>query len=346
MTRASEPPESTAAAKPIVPNAAERATKKAAPVANATAATKATPPKRTTPAKKAAPADKTAPARRAAPAPRATAAKTAPPAKKALPKPLPVKKAAPAADSPVEKPSAAPWTPPQLHVVPPPAEPVAAEPALATAGGTGETQGREEPGPDRQPAAEVRPVTALRVVAARQDRRRSDSIGEQLLAEPARTPEILAHALVQTLGPRARAWAGDVRSMYPTASREALARLATQRFTRSAGLRGGAGALAGPYAPIALGAATVITHAEMVLHLAAVHGLDPTDPERAADLLRLVSPGVGPVVGWAALSLATPGVRLLAGFLSARVTTEMVAVRARRYYAQLDGEPGQPGVGE
>ncbi|MEU8664263.1 hypothetical protein [Actinoplanes philippinensis] len=186
---------------------------------------------------------------------------------------------------------------------------------------------------DSRPATEVtRP--ALRVVRDHPVSRRVDSIGERLLAEPSRTPEILAHALVQALGPRAQTWTDHVRSTYPTASRDALARLAVQRFTRSAGLRGGAGALAGPYAPVALGAATVITHAELVLHLAAIHGLDPTAPERAADLLRLVSPGVGPVLGWAALSLATPGVRLLTAFLSARTTTETVAVRARRYYAE------------
>jgi hypothetical protein len=173
-------------------------------------------------------------------------------------------------------------------------------------------------------------VGRLRVVA--EPDRRFDSIAEKLLAEPARTPEILAHALVQALGPRAQGWVDSVRATYPTASREALARLAVQRFTRTAGLRGGLGALAGPYAPVALGAATVITHAELVLHLAAVHGLDPVDPERAADLLRLVSPGVGPVVGWAALSLTSPGVRLLAALLSTHTTTQMVAVRARRYY--------------
>jgi hypothetical protein len=171
-------------------------------------------------------------------------------------------------------------------------------------------------------------------VTAEPDRRRFDSIGEQLVAEPARTPEILAHALVQALGPRAQGWADHVRATYPTASREALARLAVQRFARTAALRGGVGALAGPYAPVALGAATVITHAELVLHLAAVYGLDAADPQRAADLLRLASPGVGPVVGWAALSLAGPGVRLLAAVLSARTTTEAVAVRARRYFAE------------
>lgn len=195
----------------------------------------------------------------------------------------------------------------------------------------------EDPAPPREGTA-----APLRVVEAVPDHRRFDSVGEQLLAEPARTPEILAQALVQALGPRARGWTDHLRATYPTASREALARLAVHRFTRSAGLRGSVGALAGPYAPIALGAATVITHAELVLHLAAIYGRDPADPQRAADLLRLASPGAGPVVGWAALSLASPAVRLLTGFLSARTTTEMVAVRARRFYteSQVSQESG------
>ncbi|MEU4155857.1 hypothetical protein [Actinoplanes sp. NPDC026670] len=182
----------------------------------------------------------------------------------------------------------------------------------------------------------------LAVVTTEPGRRGFDSIAEQVVAEPARTPEILAHALVQALGPRARGWTDHVRATYPTASRDALTRLAVQRFTRTAGLRGGVGALAGPYAPIALGVATVITHAELVLHLAAIHGLDPSDPQRAADLLRLVSPGAGTVAGWAALTLTGPGIRLLAGVLSARTTTEAIAVRARRYYteSQLNQESG------
>ncbi|MDI6099223.1 hypothetical protein QLQ12_11505 [Actinoplanes sp. NEAU-A12] len=170
------------------------------------------------------------------------------------------------------------------------------------------------------------------------------SLTERLLANPANSPEILAEAAVQTLGPRARAWADDARATYPTASDEALARLAVRRFVRAAGVRGGFGALAGPYASIALATATVITHAELVLHLAAIHGLDPADPRRAGDLLKLASPGPGPAGAWVALSLVSrsfPGVGLLTAFLGARVTTEMVAVRARRFYAEYSSQVSQ-----
>ncbi|GGN24539.1 hypothetical protein GCM10010109_40140 [Actinoplanes campanulatus] len=168
------------------------------------------------------------------------------------------------------------------------------------------------------------------------------SLTEELLADPARTPEILAHTAVQHIGPRARSWAAQTRASYPTATTEAIARLAVQRFTRSAGIRGGLGALAGPYAPIALVATTVITHAELVLHLAAVYGLDPADPRRADDLLALAAPGKGPIALWAALKLVRlPGVSLLTAVLGARATTEMVAVRARRFYAEYSSQDSQ-----
>ncbi|WP_146169254.1 hypothetical protein [Actinoplanes italicus] len=163
------------------------------------------------------------------------------------------------------------------------------------------------------------------------------SLIEQLLADPTRSPEILAGTAVRTLGPKARDWAKGARATYPTASTEALGRLAVQHFVRSAGVRGGFGALAGPYTPIALATATVITHAELVLHLAAVYGLDPTDPQRADDLLKLASPGAGPIVVWAALSLISrslPGVGLIAAVLGARATAEAVAVRASRFYRE------------
>ncbi|MEU4621298.1 hypothetical protein AB0G04_15135 [Actinoplanes sp. NPDC023801] len=184
-------------------------------------------------------------------------------------------------------------------------------------------------------------MTTLRLVKDERTAPTSDTLVEQLFAEPARSPEILAAAAVRTLGPKARNWVDQTRAAYPAATREALARLAVQQFVRSAGLRGGLGAFAGPYTPIALATATVITHAELVLHLAAVHGLDPTDPERAADLLKLASPGMGAVVAWAALSLVSrslPGLGLLTAVLGARATADAVAVRASRFYAEYSSQ--------
>ena len=167
--------------------------------------------------------------------------------------------------------------------------------------------------------------------------KRFESLAEELLAEPSRTPEILALAAVETIGPRAKAWAARARDTYPSASPQALARLAAGRFTRTAGLRGALGAVAGPYAPVALTAAIVVTHAELVLHVAAAFGLDPEDPERARDLLKLASPGSGPFVAWAVLRLANralPGVSLVSAVLGARATAGMVAARAQRFYTE------------
>ncbi|HWS37549.1 MAG TPA: hypothetical protein VN408_33060 [Actinoplanes sp.] len=167
-------------------------------------------------------------------------------------------------------------------------------------------------------------------------RRHFDSLVEEVLAEPTRTPVILALSAVEVFGPRAADWAARTRAVYPTASREALARLAVQRFTRSAGLRGAAGALAGPYSPVVLTVGILVTHAELVLHLAAAFEVDPTDPRRAEELLRLASSG--PIVAGLVLNglfrTRLPGMGLVTTVLGARATTEAVARRALRFYRE------------
>jgi uncharacterized protein (DUF697 family) len=267
-----------------------------------------------------------------------------PPAKRArtAKKAAPPKKAAPeTAVTPVKAAKKASVKRAPAKIVTPEATPAAQQPATPAAA--------PEPQPAATPAApELRavaigpePVVRLKAVPTEPEPQHFESLVEHLLAEPARSPEILAAAAVRTLGPRARAWADRTRAAYPTADREALARLAVQRFVRSAGLRSGFGALAGPYTPIALATATVFTHAELVLHLAAVYGLDPEDPQRAGDLLKLASPGVGPVVAWVALSLVSrslPGLGLLTAVLGARATADAVAVQARRYYAEYSSQ--------
>ncbi|WP_164842193.1 hypothetical protein [Actinoplanes solisilvae] len=107
----------------------------------------------------------------------------------------------------------------------------------------------------------------------------------KLLADPAHTPELLALAAVETIGPRARHWAATTTAAYPTATPAGLARLATRQFTRFGALTGVFGAVAGSYASVVLVASRALTEAELVLHLAAAHGFDPTHPDRAADLL-------------------------------------------------------------
>ncbi|MDG9675763.1 hypothetical protein [Micromonospora sp. DH14] len=126
-----------------------------------------------------------------------------------------------------------------------------------------------------EPALGRTPESELRAVAAR------------VLDHPGFAPELLALAAVRALGPGAAGWAAGLRTRYPDASADGLARLATRRFVRSAGAGGATAALAGFFAPLAELAAVLWTHADLVLHLAAAYGKDPTHPDRAVDLLVL-----------------------------------------------------------
>ncbi|WP_444949300.1 hypothetical protein [Micromonospora ureilytica] len=126
-----------------------------------------------------------------------------------------------------------------------------------------------------EPALGRTPESELRAVAAR------------VLDHPGFAPELLALAAVRALGPGAAGWAAGLRTRYPDASADGLARLATRRFVRSAGAGGATAALAGFFAPLAELAAVLWTHSELVLHLAAAYGKDPTHPDRAVDLLVL-----------------------------------------------------------
>ena len=209
-------------------------------------------------------------------------------------------------------------------------------------------------------------MAAAETVAGRGDRTEPWA---KLIADPGHAPELLALAAVQTIGPRARDWAARARDAYPTASDRALARLAKQQFTRFGGLGSIFGAVAGSYAPITLLGTAAVTHAEIVLHLAAAYGLDPMAPERAVDLLvltrvhptrseaeaalasarvpayedgglsgavwrlgRMVATQTG---GWAALRLANrffPGTSLLAAILTSSASAQAVAARADSHY--------------
>ncbi|GAA2845404.1 hypothetical protein Acy02nite_46820 [Actinoplanes cyaneus] len=165
----------------------------------------------------------------------------------------------------------------------------------------------------------------------------------RLLADPRNAPKLLADAAVETFGPQAAAWADRTRATYPTATPQALARLATARFTRAAAQRGLLSALSGTYAPIALVGTAAITHASLVLHVAAAYGLDPTDPERAAEILVLL-PSYRSGAGWAALRLADrvlPGTSLISAVLGGWSAAETVATRAERRYGWYRSQSSQ-----
>jgi hypothetical protein len=156
----------------------------------------------------------------------------------------------------------------------------------------------------------------------------------RLLADPRNAPKTLAETAVQTLGPRAATWAAQTRAAYPTATPRALARLATAQFTRAAERRGLLSALSGTYAPVVLVTTAALTHAELVLHIAAAYGFDPTHPDRAGEILVLM-PDYRGGAAWAALRLADrylPGTSLLGAVLGGRNAAEVVATRAERRY--------------
>jgi hypothetical protein len=135
------------------------------------------------------------------------------------------------------------------------------------------------------PAAAAIPVPAA-APKAPAVRRRTEAWA-QLIADPGHAPELAALAAVQTIGPRAAEWARRTREAYPNATDDGLARLATKQFTRFGSLSSIFSAVAGSYAPIALLGAAALTHAELILHVAAAYGVDPTDEARATDLLVL-----------------------------------------------------------
>jgi uncharacterized protein (DUF697 family) len=105
---------------------------------------------------------------------------------------------------------------------------------------------------------------------------------------PTQAAELLALAAVARYGPGAATNIDWLRDQYPNASGAGVARAAAHRFVRQARNRGAASGLAGPLA-VLLDAGTLhALHADLILHIAAAHGEDPTAPERAAELLYLL----------------------------------------------------------
>ncbi len=110
---------------------------------------------------------------------------------------------------------------------------------------------------------------------------------QKMRADPQYAPEHLALEAVSRLGPQARMWVEQTRARYPGIPAETVAQIAVRRFTTFARLSGAAAGATGlPGAVIDIGV-LAWTQARMVLHVAAAYGMDPTDPERATDLLVL-----------------------------------------------------------
>lgn len=201
----------------------------------------------------------------------------------------------------------------------------------------------------------------------------------KIVADPGHSPELLALAAVQAIGPRAQEWADRIAAAYPAATPDGRARLAVRQFTRFGGLSTVCAAVAGSYAPLALLGTAAVTHADLALHIAAAYGFDPTDERRAADLLvltkvhpsraeaesalatakqpayededgglvdaawrlgRMLAAQAG---GWTAIRVLNryfPGSSLLTAVLTSRSAAHALAARAQRFYSQENQDLG------
>ncbi|MFC7547025.1 hypothetical protein [Plantactinospora sp. GCM10030261] len=135
--------------------------------------------------------------------------------------------------------------------------------------------------------ATARPASEATRPAGDTAPRTRTSAALRVLDDPGRAPELIALAAVDLLGPPARNWVERTRAARPEAGPDELTRLAAARFTRLVGVGGALAARTGVLAPVAEIATVTWAHASLVLHVAAAHGHDPTDPERAVDLLVL-----------------------------------------------------------
>jgi hypothetical protein len=244
------------------------------------------------------------------------------------------------------------------------------EPATETSGAGGLRSGGSEPTLRTAPAT---PADNTSVDVPSGDANPRTEAWAKIIADPGHSPELLALAAVQTIGPRAKEWADRVSDAYPSATSGAKARLAVRQFTRFGGLSSVFAAVAGSYAPFALLGAAALTHADLALHIAAAYGLDPTDERRAAELLMLtkVHPSrdeaegaintakqpayedeeggvteaawrLGRMVaaqagGWTVIRTINrffPGTSLLAAVLTSRSAAQALAARAERLYSK------------
>ncbi|MFJ9789747.1 hypothetical protein [Streptomyces globosus] len=124
----------------------------------------------------------------------------------------------------------------------------------------------------------------------------------EVLARPGRLPELLAGFALRHNGPRAARSVARLREEMPEADASALGAAVIARGTRATVAEGAF--VGGPFLvfiPVAFCAA-LLRQARTVMELAAVTGLDPTAPERSAELL--VLQGVYPDTQSAARALA------------------------------------------
>jgi hypothetical protein len=121
----------------------------------------------------------------------------------------------------------------------------------------------------------------------RTDRVLPDGLWARMRSDPVHAPEHLALTAVDRLGPEAQASVAEMRRQRPTASADTLARSVRRRFVRQARYSGATAGIFGLPGAVVDTGVLAWTQARMVLYLAAVYGTDPTQRERAAELLVL-----------------------------------------------------------
>lgn len=109
----------------------------------------------------------------------------------------------------------------------------------------------------------------------------------RLRADPTHAPEHLALAAVEYAGPEAVRWIAAARQRHPRAAPAYFALKIRDRFTWQTRSSGAATGMLGLPGAVADTVFTAYVEARMVVFLAAAYGLDPTDRERAAEILVL-----------------------------------------------------------
>lgn len=129
------------------------------------------------------------------------------------------------------------------------------------------------------------------------------SLFARILNRPGHAVELLALAAVDQFADEAAATTRWLRDRYPTATPDALVRMAQQRLRNQAGLAAVGAAVLGPLAGAAEAVVQLALGARLSLFLAAAYGRDLADrPARAAELLALT--GIHPSLDAARAAVA------------------------------------------
>ena len=173
------------------------------------------------------------------------------------------------------------------------------------------------------PAKGAIPVTTTEPVAP-------PTTGVSPPAAVPRTPEErAAQTAVERYGSAARTWATRLRTTYPRATPDGLARLAARDHVRLARATGAAAALAGPIGPAAGTGAVLAVQARLVVHVAAAYGVEPT----GADILRLVNGAANlRSASVRAVARLVPGAAVVLGALLDGRLLDRLATRAVQHY--------------